>query len=217
MRTNALGLIEVIGYPAVIEAADAALKAANVQLGGIVKVDGGIMTAQILGDVGAVKAAVEAGGMAASKVGTVRATHVIPRVDESLFGKVIKLVEKDSKEEKEKMNIEPPSLLELTKEEVYQDTSLEEKTLEDLEQLQSLEETESVEKMEEEWIDSKKDVISPVSQEERIKTTEKEWSNMSNKELRELITSVGIQIAEKKLKSAKKEDLIGILKDFHKE
>ena len=217
MRTNALGLIEVIGYPAVIEAADAALKAANVQLGGIVKVDGGIMTAQILGDVGAVKAAVEAGGMAASKVGTVRATHVIPRVDESLFGKVIKLVEKDSKEEKEKMNIEPPSLLELTKEEVYQDTSLEEKTLEDLEQPQGLEETESVEKMEEEWIDSKKDVISPVSQEERIKTTEKEWSNMSNKELRELITSVGIQIAEKKLKSAKKEDLIGILKDFYKE
>ena len=217
MRTNALGLIEVIGYPAVIEAADAALKAANVQLGGIVKVDGGIMTAQILGDVGAVKAAVEAGGMAASKVGTVRATHVIPRVDESLFGKVIKLVEKDSKEEKEKMNIEPSSLLELTKEEVYQDTSLEEKALEDLEQLQSLEETESVEKMEEEWIDSKKDVISPVSQEERIKTTEKEWSNMSNKELRELITSVGIQIAEKKLKSAKKEDLIGILKDFYKE
>ena len=215
--TNALGLIEVIGYPAVIEAADAALKAANVQLGGIVKVDGGIMTAQILGDVGAVKAAVEAGGMAASKVGTVRATHVIPRVDESLFGKVIKLVEKESKEEKEKMNMEPHSLLELTKEEVYQDTSLEEKTLEDLEQLQSLEETEPVEKMEEEWIDSKEDVISPVSQEERLKTTEKEWSNMSNKELRELITSVGIQIAEKKLKSAKKEDLIGILKDFYKE
>ena len=79
MMINALGLIEVIGYPTVIEAADAALKAANVQLGGIVKVDGGIMTAQILGDVGAVKAAVDAGCAAAQKVGEVVSTHVIPR------------------------------------------------------------------------------------------------------------------------------------------
>ena len=84
MMINALGLIEVIGYPTVIEAADAALKAANVQLGGIVKVDGGIMTAQILGDVGAVKASVDAGAAAAERIGGLLAVHVIPRPHEEV-------------------------------------------------------------------------------------------------------------------------------------
>lgn len=82
---QALGLIEVIGYPAAIEAADASMKAANVRLGGITKVGSGIVTVQIFGDVGAVKAAVDAGGKAAEKVGKVRATHVIPRADSAVF------------------------------------------------------------------------------------------------------------------------------------
>ncbi|MEG2894246.1 MAG: BMC domain-containing protein, partial [Niameybacter sp.] len=91
MQREALGLIEVIGYPPAIEAADAALKAANVKLASITKVDGGIMTVQIMGDVGAVQAAVAAGGLAASRIGPLRATHVIPRVDTALFGTVLKL------------------------------------------------------------------------------------------------------------------------------
>ena len=86
---QALGLIEVIGYPAAIEAADASMKAANVRLGGITKVGSGIVTVQIFGDVGAVKAAVDAGGKAAEKVGKVRATHVIPRADSALL-KIVK-------------------------------------------------------------------------------------------------------------------------------
>ena len=87
---QALGLIEVIGYPAAIEAADASMKAANVRLGGITKVGSGIVTVQIFGDVGAVKAAVDAGGKAAEKVGKVRATHVIPRADSAVFN-IVKL------------------------------------------------------------------------------------------------------------------------------
>ena len=87
---QALGLIEVIGYPAAIEAADACMKAANVRLGGITKVGSGIVTVQIFGDVGAVKAAVDAGGKAAEKVGKVRATHVIPRADSAVFN-IVKL------------------------------------------------------------------------------------------------------------------------------
>ena len=87
---QALGLIEVIGYPAAIEAADASMKAANVRLGGITKVGSGIVTVQIFGDVGAVKAAVDAGGKAAEKVGKVRATHVIPRADSAVFD-IVKL------------------------------------------------------------------------------------------------------------------------------
>lgn len=85
----ALGLIEVIGLPPAMEAADAALKAANVTLLAIAKADAGILTIEITGDVGAVTAAVDAGAAAASRIGTLRAKHVIPRVDESLVGKVI--------------------------------------------------------------------------------------------------------------------------------
>ena len=86
---KALGMIEVIGLPPAIEAADAALKAANVTLLAIAKADAGIMTVEITGDVSAVTAAVEAGAAAASRIGTLRAKHVIPNVDESLAGKVI--------------------------------------------------------------------------------------------------------------------------------
>ena len=85
----ALGMVEVVGLPPAIEAADAALKAANVQLIAIAKADAGILTVEITGDVGAVTAAVDAGAAAASRIGTLRAKHIIPRVDESLLGSVI--------------------------------------------------------------------------------------------------------------------------------
>ena len=76
---NAIGLIETIGYIAAIEASDACVKAANVSLVSIDKVGAGIVTLTISGDVGAVKSAVEAGADAASRVGEVLGTHVIPR------------------------------------------------------------------------------------------------------------------------------------------
>lgn len=86
---QALGMIEVIGLPPAIEAADSALKAANVTLLAIAKADAGILTVEITGDVGAVTAAVDAGAAAAGRVGTLRAKHVIPHVDESLVGKML--------------------------------------------------------------------------------------------------------------------------------
>ena len=86
---QALGMIEVIGLPPAIEAADSALKAANVTLLAIAKADAGILTVEITGDVGAVTAAVDAGAAAAERVGTLRAKHVIPHVDESLVGKML--------------------------------------------------------------------------------------------------------------------------------
>lgn len=79
---KALGLIEVNGYVAGIEAADAALKAANVTLIALEKVNAGITNVQITGDVGAVKAAVDAGKLAAEALGMLRAYHVIPRLHE---------------------------------------------------------------------------------------------------------------------------------------
>lgn len=86
---RALGMIEVIGLTPAIEAADSALKAANVTLITIAKAGSGILTVEITGDVGAVTAAVGAGAAAAKKIGTLRAKHVIPNVDESLVGKTI--------------------------------------------------------------------------------------------------------------------------------
>lgn len=76
---EALGMIETRGLVASIEAADAMVKAANVTLIGNEKIGSGLVSVMVRGDVGAVKAAVEAGGAAAARLGEVIATHVIPR------------------------------------------------------------------------------------------------------------------------------------------
>ena len=77
-NTNALGMVETRGLVAAIEAADAMVKAANVQLVGKEQVGGGLVTVMVRGDVGAVKAATDAGA-AAEKVGELVSVHVIPR------------------------------------------------------------------------------------------------------------------------------------------
>src|ERR1044071_8400134 len=76
---QALGMVECFGLVAMIEAADAMVKAANVQLVGYEKVDAGLVTAIVRGEVAAVKSAVDAGAAAARKVGEVVSAHVIPR------------------------------------------------------------------------------------------------------------------------------------------
>ena len=79
MEKQALGMIETKGLVGSIEAADAMVKAANVHLLGKELVGGGLVTVMVRGDVGAVKAAVEAGGAAAKRVGELVSVHVIPR------------------------------------------------------------------------------------------------------------------------------------------
>ena len=81
---EALGMVETRGLVAVTEAADAMLKAANVELIGSEKIGSGLVTVMVQGDVGAVKAAVEAGAAVASRLGEVVATHVIPRPHEDV-------------------------------------------------------------------------------------------------------------------------------------
>jgi ethanolamine utilization protein EutM len=76
---EALGMIETRSYPAMVEAADAMVKAARVELVAYEKTGGGLVTAVVRGDVAAVKAAVEAGARGAEKIGEVIAIHVIPR------------------------------------------------------------------------------------------------------------------------------------------
>ena len=76
---EALGMVETKGLVGAIEAADAMVKAANVQLVGKEQVGGGLVTVMVRGDVGAVKAATDAGAAAAKRVGEVVSIHVIPR------------------------------------------------------------------------------------------------------------------------------------------
>ncbi len=79
MTNIALGMVETKGLVGAIEAADAMVKSANVQLIGKVLVGGGLVTVMVRGDVGAVKSSVDAGGAAAQRVGELISVHVIPR------------------------------------------------------------------------------------------------------------------------------------------
>ena len=81
---KALGMIEVYGYLAAVEALDSALKAANVSLVNVEKVKGGLVAVLVEGDVGAVKAAMDASAAAAERLGTVVSVHVIPRPAEDV-------------------------------------------------------------------------------------------------------------------------------------
>ena len=79
MSKEALGMVETRGLTAAIEAADSMVKAAQVTLVGTEKIGSGLVTVMVRGDVGAVKAAVEAGAANAARLGELVATHVIPR------------------------------------------------------------------------------------------------------------------------------------------
>ena len=84
MQQEALGMVETKGLVGAIEAADAMVKSANVSLVGYEKIGSGLVTVMVRGDVGAVKAAVDAGACSAEKVGEVVAQHVIPDVEKIL-------------------------------------------------------------------------------------------------------------------------------------
>lgn len=97
MKNSALGLIETYGYVSAVEAADAALKAADVKLVNLVKVRGGIVTLTLEGEVAAVKAAVDAGAASADRIGILLSSHVIARLDEEVWA----IVETDKEKESE--------------------------------------------------------------------------------------------------------------------
>ena len=95
-ENTALGMIETKGLVASIEAADAMVKAASVHLVGKVHVGGGIVTVLVRGDVGAVKAATDAGAAASQRVGELQSVHVIPRPHnelESILPKMPEIME----------------------------------------------------------------------------------------------------------------------------
>ena len=83
---EALGMIETKGFVGVVEASDAMCKAANVTLAKRIEIGGGYVTTLVRGDVGSVKAAVEAGSAAAGKIGELVSSHVIPAPHDALKG-----------------------------------------------------------------------------------------------------------------------------------
>jgi ethanolamine utilization protein EutM len=85
MNASALGLIETQGLVGLVNAVDAMLKAARVELAsGVIKLDGGLVSVMVRGDVSSVRAAVEAGAEAATRTGELKAAHVIPRPGERI-------------------------------------------------------------------------------------------------------------------------------------
>lgn len=220
---QALGLIEVVGYPAAIEAADAALKASNVQLSGLSKVGSGIMTVQLFGDVGAITAAVEAAGRAAEKLGKVRSAHVIPRVDESLIGTVIKgraVTNEDVSNNQ--------SLLKSTEESSSgsSESEIRPKIQEDKEvnsDVNSDVNSSEVQRLslddeaanQEDTLDTTINSGLPSNVNEEVFSLE-DLNKKSNSELRKLIETLGINVSDKKLKEAKKAELIRLITDSTK-
>lgn len=82
--SDAIGMVETMGYTGMVEASDAMCKAANVELMRHIQIGGGMVTALVKGDIGSVKAAVDAGAEAANRVGELVSAHVIARPHESL-------------------------------------------------------------------------------------------------------------------------------------
>ena len=94
---QAIGMIETRGLVSAIEAADAMVKAARVKFLGRQKVKGGLVAVMVAGDVGAVKAAVDAGAAAGKRVGTVVSAHVIPRPHDDIDGMIPAFSEAETK------------------------------------------------------------------------------------------------------------------------
>ena len=229
---KALGLIEFIGYVPAICAADTALKAASVDLIGIEKVTGGIVTVKITGDVDAVQAAVESAENYASRIGSLRSAHVIPRLDDEVENLLMN--SKSSEEEIEETESKEESLQEDVVEYVKNVNDEVEEISEKIEGESHLDEIEvfeisqnkesSKESLEEVII--KPELIEDKEEYSEDKTTEnkeadsidiKEISKMSVKELRKKIKSLNINITSNKLKSLKKKDLVDILLKYNEE
>src|SRR6056297_4337511 len=99
MGREALGLVETIGFVAAIKAADAMVKSANVKLVGYEKIGSGLITVMVRGDVGATKAATDAGAAAAGRVGELISVHVIPRPHQDVETLLPKLLAEDELDE----------------------------------------------------------------------------------------------------------------------
>lgn len=204
MNNGALGLIEVYGYLGAIQAADSALKAANVSLIGCEKVKGGLVTVKLKGDVGAVKASVEAGELAAKALGVLISSHVIPRADSGIWDM-----------------LEPKAKVLNKVEEKEESSSEEDKSKEDDEVLDNADKVEEV--VEEKVLEIEETVKEEINQEidEAIKeeTNEKTNEDLEVKtveELRKIARNLKLgTMTNKQIKFARKDKLLEEINHFY--
>lgn len=190
---NALGLVEVIGYVAAIEACDVCLKSANVHLVGIDKVGSGIVTVSVTGDVGAVKSAVESAQVSVSRIGSLRSTHVIPRLHQDVVEALFK-----KEENKENFSEEDTTQIKINEEILLK---------EDLEK-----------EIQSEVLNNELENINENKTNENNTNEDKDdLSKMSVKELKTLIKKLDNSITHKNLNSLRKEDLIDMVEKFNRE
>ncbi|MCC0631749.1 BMC domain-containing protein [Clostridioides sp. ZZV15-6388] len=198
---NAVGLIEVIGYVAAIEACDACVKSASVNILSIDKVGAGIVTLTIVGDVGAVKSAIEAGEVAANKVGVLRATHVIPRIHKEVADNLLKKEERATQKYNKVSEI---PIKENMKIEENKDTNTNTNTNTNIETLREDIKVEENENTNIETLEEVKPVRDGV-------TNNRNLLNMNVKELKNLAREYNSSLTNKELNSLKKEDLVDLV------
>lgn len=210
---NAIGLIETIGYVAAIEASDACLKSANVNIVSIDKVGAGIVTLTITGDVGAVKSAVEAGEMAAQRVGILKSSHVIPRMHNEVVDTLFKKDEPKVCEEFRNLDENSQVTLDTNyntsddnlnqNDEVISETVPEDLTENTNEEI-DYSDSDNKELLEEMEIDN-------------INIDNENLSKYSVKELRAIARKLNSSITYKELNTLKKEELINLVKTLNGE
>jgi len=186
---KAIGMIEVKGFLSAVEALDSALKAANVTLHSVTKVKGGLVAVIIMGDVGAVKAAMDASSAAANRVGKIVSVHVIPRPSEGVM-----------------------DMLEAQKPLKYRDKETVEKNVSSEAEKPLLEEDVCLEDLE---IEQKKEPLLDQIDSEAKTAEELELSQKSVEELRHLARTLEItNMTKNKIKFAKKDELIKAISEF---
>lgn len=214
--SKALGLVEVRGYVAAVEAADSALKAANVTLIGLEKIKGGITTIKIIGDVGAVKAAVDAARASVESLGTFRTAHVIPRVDsqvEDLFF--------EGHKKSQEVSIESSSEKSDTKDKEKVETPVKIKEEALVKEKVEPSELGIIEKATEETKEKNKEVEPQINNIEEIKKNDFkdniDYNSMKVEELRRLVRTLKIpNMTNKQIKFAKKDVLIKTILEYNK-
>lgn len=201
---NAIGLIETIGFVAAIEASDACVKSANVNIVSLDKVGAGIVTLTICGDVGAVKSAVEAGELAASRIGTLRSSHVIPRMQSEVADVLFK--KEEPKVDEKDNNLNENSL----QENLSMSTEVVNEALDD-------DSTKIIENEIEDSNTDNEEVLETLDIENETKSTNIDKDDLSKhsvKELKGLVKKLDSSISNKELNMLKKEELINLLKSL---
>ena len=189
---KALGMIEVKGRLGAVEALDASLKAANVSLVNMIKVGGGLTSVFVEGDVGAVKASVDAGAAAAERVSELISIHVIPRPDRSV---------------REMLEREPVESVVEEKEDGTEETTVSEEPAEETEVTEN---TENAEEILPSAVEETEKEIEDTAEEEPLE-------NLTVGDLRRLARATeGIALSKQEIKFAKKDELIKAIEEASK-